>query len=261
VDRRDATLGQLARDPAATVLLFDFDGSLAPIVDHPDDAVALPRAAPVLATLAATFGRVGVVSGRPVEFLARQLPVAALALAGLYGLELVHDGTRELDPRAERWLPAIAAAADEADARLPGVLVERKAGLSVTLHWRTAPEREAEIRAVGAELAAEHGLDAPLRGRRALELRPPVPVDKGTAVETLADGFAHALFAGDDAGDLPAFDALDRLVASGALRTAVRVGVRSGEAPAAILERADLVVDGPDDLLVLLGQLAERARR
>jgi trehalose 6-phosphate phosphatase len=261
VDRRDATIDRLARDPANTVLLFDFDGSLAHIVDRPDEAVALPQAAPVLGRLAGVFGRVGVVSGRPVEFLVQQLPVAGLTLAGLYGLELMQDRARELDPRVAEWVPVIATAADEADARLPGVLVERKAGVSVTLHWRTVPDRESEIRSVGADLAAKYGLDAPLRGRRALELRPPVPVDKGTAVEALVRGYAHASFAGDDAGDLPAFDALDRLAARGALQTALRVGVRSDEAPAAILERADLVVDGPDDLLDLLAELATRVGR
>jgi trehalose 6-phosphate phosphatase len=157
-----------------------------------------------------------------------------------------------------RHAPAVAAAAADAEALLPGVLVERKAGISVTLHWRTCPGREEEIRTVAAGLAARHGLDAPLRGRRAVELRPPVALDKGDAVRTLVAGCAVAAFAGDDAGDLPAFDALDALVASGVLDAASRIGVRSDEAPAAVLDRADLVVDGPAALLALLDSLADR---
>jgi len=56
-------------------------------------------------------------------------------------------------------------------------------------------------------------------------------------------------------GDLAAFDALDRLETSGALRTAVRVGVASDEGPPEIRARADIVVDGPSGLAALLDQL------
>jgi trehalose 6-phosphate phosphatase len=258
VDRRDATLDRLARDPGSTALLVDFDGSLAAIVDDPRDAVALPGAEAVLRRLVRALGRVGVVSGRSIDFLASRLGVPDLALAGLYGAQLEVGGRRRVDERVTRHAPAVAAAAAEADALLPGVLVERKAGISVTLHWRTCPEREDEIRAVASRLAERHGLDAPQRGRRAVELRPPVAIDKGDAVRALVAGCSVAAFAGDDAGDLPAFAALDELVASGALAAAVRIGVRSDEAPAAVLDGADLVVDGPSDLLLLLGALAER---
>jgi trehalose 6-phosphate phosphatase len=81
-------------------------------------------------------------------------------------------------------------------------------------------------------------------------------VDKGTAVEELAAGASAALFIGDDRGDLAAFDALTRLVDEGRLAQAVRVAVRSAEAPAELLERADLVVDGPVGALRLLDELA-----
>ncbi len=65
-----------------------------------------------------------------------------------------------------------------------------------------------------------------------------------------------AMFAGDDATDLDAFDALDALVAEGKLETAVRVGVSSDEGPAAIVERADLVVDGVAGFRAVLEALA-----
>jgi trehalose 6-phosphate phosphatase len=117
------------------------------------------------------------------------------------------------------------------------------------------PERAAEAEAFGRRLAGDLGLDA-LPMRMALELRPPVPVDKGTVVEELAAGRAAALVAGDDHGDLAGFAALDRLVATGRLGHAVRVAVRSDEAPVALLEAADHQVDGPAGLAALLGRLA-----
>jgi trehalose 6-phosphate phosphatase len=134
-------------------------------------------------------------------------------------------------------------------------VVERKGDIAVNLHWRTVPERAAELEALGRRLARAHGLDA-LPMRMALELRPPIPVDKGTVVEALAAGRAAALVAGDDHGDLAAFAALDRLVGAGRLGHAVRVAVRSDEAPAALLEAADYRVDGPPGLAELLARLA-----
>jgi hypothetical protein len=75
-------------------------------------------------------------------------------------------------------------------------------------------------------------------------------------VEELAAGRAAALVAGDDHGDVAGFAALDRLVAAGRLGHAVRVAVRSDEAPAALLEAADYEVDGPAGLAALLMRLA-----
>jgi trehalose 6-phosphate phosphatase len=90
--------------------------------------------------------------------------------------------------------------------------------------------------------------------KASVELHPPVPTDKGTVVEAAAGRFAAAAFFGDDIGDLPAFDGLDRLASAG-LAT-VRVAVRTEEAPAELLRRADLVVDGPEGALAVFEELA-----
>ncbi len=97
--------------------------------------------------------------------------------------------------------------------------------------------------------------------RMAVELRPPVPMDKGTVVEELCDGLAAAGFGGDDAGDLAAFAALERLAGSARLGHAVRIGVSSAEGPPELLTRADVVVDGPAGLAELLADLGEAIRR
>jgi trehalose 6-phosphate phosphatase len=88
----------------------------------------------------------------------------------------------------------------------------------------------------------------------AVELRPPVPVDKGTVTAELVTGASVAVFAGDDAGDLVAFDVLTRLAETGAVAHTVRIGVRSAEAPPGIFD-ADVVVDGPEGLAQVLGDL------
>ena len=90
----------------------------------------------------------------------------------------------------------------------------------------------------------------------AVELRPPVPVDKGTTVVDLSRHAKTVAVAGDDAGDLPAFAALRALAQTGALEHAVTIGVASDEGPPEV-GAADLVVDGPSGLAELLDGLAD----
>jgi trehalose 6-phosphate phosphatase len=255
-----APLLPLAAHPREAAVLVDFDGSISAIVDHPADAHILPGARDALAALIGVIGTVAVVSGRPVEFLARAIDLPELTFVGQYGLERMVDGRAVVDPRAEPYLDAVAAAADELERELPDLLVERKAGVAVTVHWRTAPERETDALAVVDRIARRRGL-AVYATKMARELRPPVPADKGTAVETLLDRAVHACFAGDDRGDLDAFAALARLDAEGRLEHAVRIAVGSAEAPPELLAQADLVVDGPAGLEWMLEGLARAATR
>lgn len=243
-------------------MLTDYDGTLAPIVADPDRAVPHPDVPALLARLVARYARVGVVSGRPVSFLRRHLPVEGLALVGQYGLER-WDGHRVVtDPAAVPFRAAVAAAAARAEAELAprGVRVERKGDVAVALHWREHPGAGAAALAWARDAARHHGL-ALAPGRLVTELRPPVPVGKGAAVTDLCRGCRAALFCGDDVGDLDAFDALRRLVTRGGLTVALRVGVRSAEMPAGLAARTDLVVDGPDGVAALLAALVELAGR
>jgi trehalose 6-phosphate phosphatase len=243
-------------DPAHAALFVDFDGSLAPIVLDPADAQPLPSARRALARLAVRLGRVAVVSGRPAAFLRDTLAIDGLDYVGTYGLERILGGVVTLDERARPFVDAIARAADEAEAALPGLRVERKGGVAVTVHWRDQPDRGEAATRWAVEAAPRLGLDAPLRGRMAIELRPPVPVDKGTSVADLVRGMEAAAFAGDDVGDLPAFAALRALADDGALAHAVSIGVTSEESPAEV-QTADLVVAGPGGLADLLDALAD----
>jgi trehalose 6-phosphate phosphatase len=251
----DHAIRTLRHDPSRTALLMDFDGTLADIVPRPDDARPRAEAVTVLAALVPAYAVVGVVSGRPVDFLRAHLPVPGLAVVGQYGLERWSGDHVETDPRVEPFLLALADAADRAESELPGVLVERKGRIAVTLHWRTDPDRGEDSRAWADRVAAESGLSL-YPTRMAVELRPPVGVDKGSAVAALATGVRSAMFAGDDHGDLAAFDALGALARRGELDTAVRVAVRSPEEPAELLGRADVAVAGPAGFVGLLGALA-----
>jgi trehalose 6-phosphate phosphatase len=194
---------------------------------------------------------VAVLSGRPVAFLERLLPRNVL-LSGLYGLEVSDHGIRRDHPSGGAWREVIADVGSYSAARGPaGMLVESK-GLSLTLHYRTCPEIGPAVQEWAERQAARSGLV--LRpARMSIELHPPIRADKGTAVITIADGLQAVCFLGDDVGDLPAFDALDQLAVSGI--EVARIAVRSDEAPDELLDRADLVVDGPPGAYDLLCQL------
>lgn len=248
----------LAAHPETAALLLDFDGSIAPIVVDPAIAAAPAETLAVLERLSERLLLVGVVSGRPLDFLASSVPLAGIELVGQYGLERRVDGQTVIEPAALPYRDAIAEAANEAERRWPDLFIERKGDTAVTVHWRAVGE-------VGESLARDiDGLGAALGlavypTRKARELRPPIPVDKGSAVRALlVDASATtAAFAGDDRGDLPALDTLDELEAAGRLTRAVRIAVRSTEVPGELIERADLIVDGPDGLYQWLLALAD----
>jgi trehalose 6-phosphate phosphatase len=242
--------------PQTSGVFLDFDGTLAPIVDTPDQARLVPGSGEILDRLAARYARVAVISGRPVAFLADQLGGVApgVELIGLYGLErAVHGRPRPPDPDVARWQSIIGAAADRAQGAAPtGVRVEPK-GLAVTVHFRQAPEAAAWVAQFAAVEAGRSGLEAQ-PGKMSWELRPPLPTDKGTVIEDLASDLAAVCFAGDDTGDLPAFAALGRLAATGVATLAIAVA--GPETPESVVAAAEMVVDGPPGLLSLLGRLA-----
>ena len=249
-------LDPLVRAPTRAALFCDFDGSLSPIVRDPSAARVLPAARAALGRLVPRLGRVAVVSGRPAEFLRDALVLDGVEYLGIYGLERLVGSEVVVDDRVAPFVDAVARAANEAEAALPDLRVERKGRVAVTIHWREHPDRGDAARAWATDAAPRLGLEAPLRGRMAVELRPPVPVDKGTTVAELARTMDVAAFAGDDAGDVPAFEALRAMVVAGALQHAVSLGVTSDESPPEV-HAADVLVDGTAGLAALLDALAD----
>ena len=243
-------LAPFRADPEGSGVFSDFDGTLAPIVDDPAAARPLDGVVDVLGRLAARYGRVGVISGRPAAFLAEHLGGRGLYLSGLYGLEYVDDeGDVRAIEEAERWRAVIEEVVAAADAA--GLPVERK-GLAATVHYRTDRSQEEAVKAWVDEQAAATDL-AVHPARMSYELRPPMRLDKGTVLAEAAEGRRQVCFLGDDTGDLSAFDALDGMAAEGV--TVVKVGVESEEAPDELLDRADLTVEGPEGSLRVLEAL------
>ena len=256
-------LRPLLEAPDRAGVFCDVDGTLAPIVGRAEDARVREEVALLLSRLARRYGRVACISGRSAAEARRLVGVGGIAYAGSHGAELLEPGATS--PRVvpafkswERRVRRFAGERDTPELRLLRVRIEDK-GPIAAFHWRGVRDEEAALTHLQglAQEAEADGL-AIHWGRKVLEIRPPVPIGKGHAVRDLVTGagLRTTLYGGDDATDLDGFQALEQLLQEGDLDARVRVGVRSDEGPAAIVERADLVVDGVDGFTRVLAALA-----
>lgn len=257
-----------------TIIGLDFDGTLSPIVDDPTDARIHPDAGQALVDLAPHVAAIAVITGRParqaldlggLEAVADAVQSVGtdLYLFGQYGNERWSSERRRIvgarPPRGlatfERDLPRVLRLADAGDA-----FVEDK-GLAVAVHTRRLPDPEGAFERLLprlTDLASRNGMIVE-PGRSVIEIRSP-GAHKGVVVHQLArelnaGGF---LMAGDDLGDLEAFEAVGELAAGGVATLRV---CSASEEQSALLPLSDVVVDGPDGMVDLLGQLGRDLRR
>ena len=244
-------------------MLLDIDGTLSPIVENAAEASVPEPTRKVLAEVAKRYGVVACVSGRRAADARAMVAIGSITYIGSHGAELLKAGWTEsvLDPTVREWAERIHAfrrSADTPELRRSRIRIEDK-GPIVAFHWRGAPDEEAARGAVDA-LAAQAelaGLEVHW-GRKVMEARPPVPIDKGAGVANLLQdaGVRAAVFVGDDVTDLDAFKALRHLRDQEQLETALCIGVRSDDGPPQIVSQADAVVEGTDGVRDLLAALA-----
>jgi trehalose 6-phosphate phosphatase len=258
-------LAPLRANPSSAAILLDIDGTLSPIVEHASDAHVPETTRQLLIGVANRYGLVACVSGRRASEARAMVSIGTISYLGSHGVELLRAGWTEarLDAGVEDWVRRIrefGREADTADARKLRVRLEDK-GAIVAFHWRGARDEDAARAAI--DTIAERAQAAGLRthwGRKVLEVRPPIKIDKGAGITRFlseaGEGIDTALYVGDDATDLDAFRALTTLEQDGKLSRTVRVGVRSEEGPSAIPGEADIVVDGPEGVRELLACLS-----
>ena len=222
----------MARD--SVLVAVDFDGTLAPIVDHPDHAAPDQRAMSALASIAARRGvEVAIVSGRSTLDLERKLGGSTgFTLVGEHGNDLGAEVTAHpLVAKAQAMVGALAEP-------MEGAMVEHKPS-SVTLHYRNVePGLVPELLGRVKDWAAGHQELSLLEGKDVIELSAGTRT-KGDAVRDLANQGAGVIYIGDDITDETVFEVLgdaDVAIKVGSGPTAAKFRVESVSDVVAILE-------------------------
>jgi trehalose 6-phosphate phosphatase len=256
-DARSTSLQRLL-DAARPGVITDVDGTISPIVAHPDAAQVTPRSRDLLRDLHAHLALVAVISGRAVADVQARVNLPELVYVGNHGLEWWIDGQVQLAPEAAAHRPALEAALDAVRAlQVPGMIVEDK-GATLSVHYRQTSDPDtvaATFTPILQRIADERGLKL-FQGRLVFEVRPPIQVNKGSAFSDLIT-YYHldaAIYLGDDTTDVDALIMARRLRESGACY-ALGLGVTADETPPAVLDHADLLADGVQDVEAFLAWL------
>jgi trehalose 6-phosphate phosphatase len=256
------SLAPLRANRSRSAILLDIDGTLAPIVENAADAGVPETTRQLMIAISRSYGLLACISGRRASEARAMVSIGTIAYLGSHGAELLKSGWTEaqLDPALEKWSPRIDEFRRESDTqelRRRRVRIEDK-GPIIAYHWRgAADEQDARAAIDGlAEQAQEAGLEVHW-GRKVMEVRPPVRIDKGLGVRTLLGDqpYEGVLYAGDDVTDLDAFRALRELQAQGQITHTVCVGVQSDDGPQAIEDAADLIVLGTEGVRGVLSAL------
>jgi len=202
----------------SVAVFLDYDGTLTPIVDHPDQAILADQVRTIIEKLA-TRCTVAVVSGRDLDDARAQVRVGSIFYAGSHGFDIAGpQGWRSVHEEGRAFLPVL----DQAEAQLlkqlssvPGAWVERKK-FAVAVHFRKAlDEHIPAIEQVVDRARAGHPSLRKSTGKKVYELRPDIDWHKGKAVlwllEILGLDLAEVLpfYIGDDVTDEDAFRALE----------------------------------------------------
>jgi trehalose 6-phosphate phosphatase len=238
------------------LLMLDVDGTLAPIVLRPSLAQVPEETRRVLASLVTRPGVfVVLVSGRAASDARRVVGVENVWTIGNHGAEVMRPtGEITVDAGVARYAEPVAQTARTLEPLLEsfdGVALENKRW-TLSVHYRAADDAIVpRLRDEVDRVAARHNLRV-TQGKKVFEIRPPVPVDKGTGIQRVV-GELHAssddaslLFAGDDATDE---DAFQMLRAQFPRAVTIQIGDQSNTA-------AEFRFAAPDQLRALLERIA-----
>lgn len=249
-------------EASGALIGLDYDGTLAPLVTDPPKAFIHPDAPDLLRDLCARVRTVAIVTGRPARqavALGRLDEIADdcpnLVVLGQYGNETwTSVDRRVISPPPPTGMAGFLRELPTALTR-SGIepWIEEK-GIAVALHTRTLPdpgEAYRQLLPVMTELADRHHLVIE-PGRFVMEARS-AGMDKGVALRKLAADHQPSamIFAGDDLGDIPAFQEIE-IQRDGGM-PALHVCSESPDEPR-ISEHADVILDGPDGVIAFFRQ-------
>jgi len=203
-----------ARDKHIAIFL-DYDGTLTPIVSHPEDAWPSDSMRWALSELAARMP-VAILSGRDLDDVRRRVDIAAMVYAGSHGFDIAgpHGLRKQM---GIEFLPKLEMAKKDLQQALDGISgahVEQKR-FSIAAHYRNVKEENVpKVKQAVGEVASRHRELRKMRGKKVQELQPDIDWNKGRALVWLLEtlGFdgrnVFPIYIGDDRTDEDAFRAL-----------------------------------------------------
>jgi trehalose 6-phosphate phosphatase len=249
-DHLDRIKQALRRSPFG--LITDVDGTISPTAPTPAQAEVSPLCYKYLSILSEKLALVAAISGRPAVEARNMLRIDKMVYIGNHGLERWTEGHTELVAEAKEYPRVIKAAVKELSwlLAIDGISIEDK-GATATIHYRLCPEPElakAKIHAALKDSAPAKKLRI-MEGKMAVNLLPPVSINKGTTVLALIRDFClrGGIYLGDEYTDIAAFRAIHSAAGNLAFQ-GFAIGVTSQEMPAGLVSEVDFSLNGVADV-------------
>ncbi len=238
-------------------IALDIDGTISQIVARPQDAIVPEAIRLHLVTLCRKMDLVAIISGRAAGDAKRLVGVEEALYIGSHGLERWQAGRVVRVPQMEPYIERIKQVRRRLEGQLgEGVEIEYK-GASISFHYRLSPHPATARDHILQSLQACPEVTSLLisEGRMIVELRPPVPVHKGTALLDLVEehSLKSIIYIGDDLTDIDAFQAVHTLKHNCA---GLAVAVAGAESAPEVAEAADITLPGVEAVEALLVWMA-----
>jgi len=247
------------------LLLMDFDGTLAPIVERPELA-DLPLKTRLILQELACLGRytIGIISGRALEDLERKVNVDGIIYAGNHGFEIEGPDVHYVNPVINELTPVfsvIKRVLGSALGAINGISIEDK-GITLSIHYRQVDEGKVKEVKKLIESAingvTSRGLITVTSGKKVYEIKPAVNWDKGKAIRLLMKKYGKGgwksgllpIYLGDDISDEEAY-AIIKKYGRG---ITVHVGERYSDS------KANYFLRSPEEVFIFLTHLRNKAR-
>jgi trehalose-phosphatase len=240
-------------------LFLDYDGTLTPIVDRPEQAVLSGEMRETLSQVAQHY-TVAIISGRDLGNVREMVQLDSIYYAGSHGFEIAGPRDQSIQHnQGTEYLPVLDDAERELRNRLEGIRgarVERKK-FSIAAHYRQVADADVQrFRSAVDETLNDHEQLRKSPGKKILELQPDIDWNKGKALQWLLDALGLAgedvipMYLGDDTTDEDAFNVLQRngigvLVGDGPPESKAQFGLKDPNQVAQFLKRLILMREHP----------------
>ena len=249
-DHLDSIKEVLEQSPCG--LITDVDGTISPTAPTPQQARVSALCRRYLTVLCQQLALVAAISGRPAIQVKEMVDIEGMVYIGNHGLERWANGCLELTEAARDYPAVIKSALEELSPVLSieGIAIENK-GITATIHYRRSPDpKSAEKRILAALESSPQAKKLKIMpGRMAVNLLPPVTLNKGTATLDLIREYhlRGGIYLGDEVTDIDAFTAMHAAGRESAF-LGFAIGVTSEETPEELTKEADFTLKGVGDV-------------